>query len=169
MNLKTKLRPFPWFSRVPQSKFESNFLGDHGLWSDMQTNRQTEITTLYIDMFSIALIYSFQPDYILYLYIWWYWFQEIYKTWATALPKRHDTSKTTALSCSLHLFKMRNISLEFETKFWNILNIFTLCLESLLREILKISIKLQNKIFSYLNKMLPNYFDHFLFSNACTV
>ena len=45
-NLKTKLRTFQWVSRVPQSKCEAN--RSRGSWIMIgQTNRQTEITTLY--------------------------------------------------------------------------------------------------------------------------
>ena len=46
-NLKTKLKTFPWVSRVPQSKFEAN-LRVFELSSDKQTAKQTKITTLYI-------------------------------------------------------------------------------------------------------------------------
>ena len=48
LDLKTKLRTFPWVSQVPQSKFEVN--QSRSFWVKIgQTNRQTdrEITTLY--------------------------------------------------------------------------------------------------------------------------
>ena len=47
LNLKTKLKTFPWFSQVPQSIFEANRLKGSRVMIE-QTNIQRDITTLYI-------------------------------------------------------------------------------------------------------------------------
>ena len=56
INLRTKLRTFPWGSPSSPIKMEANQSRGLELWSDKQTNTQTKITTLYIWMKQIKIL-----------------------------------------------------------------------------------------------------------------
>ena len=62
---KTRLRTLPWFYWVPQSKCQ----GVHELWSDIHTNRQTELLSLLFFFYLNSLDYFILTIWTLHLIV----------------------------------------------------------------------------------------------------
>ena len=58
--LRFKLRTFPWISQVPQSKLRQFGHGVSELWTDKQTDWQTEIIYIYIGILQVlqSIVYN---------------------------------------------------------------------------------------------------------------